>query len=195
MHAERVIRADFDADSIVVYQAFAPAIADAALAARRFVPPFSFGRMTWIKPSFLWLMHRSNWCQKARQERLLAARITRAGWEKALSLAVPSTFDRSASSKEWEAQMADAKVVVQWDPERSLHGAALPQRSIQVGVSWHIIREYVDEWIVAIEDYTPLVRKIHALLRAGHVDKAQRQLPPERIYPLGPELCRRLRMS
>ncbi|MGW1086997.1 DUF4291 family protein [Streptomyces sp. NPDC002596] len=25
--------------------------------------------MTWIKPSFLWLMHRSNWAQKSGQER------------------------------------------------------------------------------------------------------------------------------
>ena len=30
----------------------------------RFVPPFSFHRMTWIKPSFLWLMHRRDWGQK-----------------------------------------------------------------------------------------------------------------------------------
>ena len=56
MPAEREIRSDYDRETIVVYQAYAPAIADAALAAGRFVPPFSFGRMTWIKPSFLWLM-------------------------------------------------------------------------------------------------------------------------------------------
>lgn len=66
------IRADYDADTIVVYQAYAPAIADAALAAQRFVPPFSFSRMTWIKPSFLWLMHRSNWGRKPGQD---AARL------------------------------------------------------------------------------------------------------------------------
>lgn len=59
------IRADYDRDTIVVYQAYRPQIADAALAAGRFVPPFSFGRMTWIKPSFLWLMERSNWGQKS----------------------------------------------------------------------------------------------------------------------------------
>ena len=47
------IRADSDRDTIAVYQAYSPAIADAALKAGRFVPPFSFHRMTWIKPSFL----------------------------------------------------------------------------------------------------------------------------------------------
>jgi hypothetical protein len=79
MPAEREIRADFDRDTIVVYQAYNAAIADAALKAGRFVPPFSFGRMTWIKPSFLWLMHRSNWGRKSGQERILAVRITRTG--------------------------------------------------------------------------------------------------------------------
>jgi hypothetical protein len=37
-------------------------------------------------------MQRSNWGQKTGQERVLAIRITRAGWEKALALAVPTTF-------------------------------------------------------------------------------------------------------
>jgi len=42
MPAESEIRADFDRETIAVYQADSPAIADAALSARRFVPPFSF---------------------------------------------------------------------------------------------------------------------------------------------------------
>jgi hypothetical protein len=79
----REIRADFDADSIVVYQAYGDPIADAALRAGTFVAPFSFNRMTWIKPSFRWLMHRSNWGQKSGQERTLRVRIRRSGWERA----------------------------------------------------------------------------------------------------------------
>jgi hypothetical protein len=39
------VRADYDARTIVVYQAFRPEIVDAAVAAQRFVPPFSLGRM------------------------------------------------------------------------------------------------------------------------------------------------------
>jgi len=50
---QRQIRADYDTRTIVVYQAYSPAVAGAALKAKRFVPPFSFNRMTWIKPSFL----------------------------------------------------------------------------------------------------------------------------------------------
>ena len=82
------IRADYDRSTIVVYQAYSPAIADPAVAAQRFVEPFSLHRMTWIKPSFLWMMERSNWARKPGQERVLAVRITREGWETALSQAV-----------------------------------------------------------------------------------------------------------
>jgi hypothetical protein len=46
----------YDDRSIIVYQAYGTAIATAALQNNRFVAPFSFNRMTWIKPSFLWLM-------------------------------------------------------------------------------------------------------------------------------------------
>ena len=60
----RQIRADCNRDSIVVYQAYGEKIAQAALKAGKFVPPFSLNRMTWIKPSFLWLMERSGWGRK-----------------------------------------------------------------------------------------------------------------------------------
>src|SRR5262245_34865175 len=116
MPRHREIRADFDRDTIVVYQAYGPAIADAALRAQTFVPPFSFQRMTWIKPSFLWLMQRSNWGQKSGQERVLAVRIRRTGWEKALSLAVLTAFDPTAHASwaEWQEQFRQALVHVQW---------------------------------------------------------------------------------
>ena len=53
--AEHEVRADFGRETIAVDQAYSPVIADAALVAERVVPPFSFHRMTWIKPSFLGL--------------------------------------------------------------------------------------------------------------------------------------------
>jgi hypothetical protein len=192
--AEHEIRADFDRETIVIYQAYPVAIADAALAARRFVPPFSFQRMTWIKPSFLWLMHRSNWGLKSGQERILAVRIGRSGWEKALSLAVLTCFEKSVfrSPREWEEQFRQAVVHVQWDPERTLRGAGLPYFSIQVGLSRHIISEYVEEWTVGIEDLTPRVRKIYDLLQGGKATQANRHLPSERVYPVRPEIGRRL---
>ncbi len=139
MAAQHEIRADYDRDTIAIYQAYSPAIADAALAAGRFVAPFSFHRMTWIKPSFLWLMHRSNWGQKSGQERVLCVRVRRAGWEKALALAVLTSFEPAVfvTPDEWAEQFAAAPVHLQWDPERSLRGTGLPYYSIQVGLSRH----------------------------------------------------------
>jgi len=59
----RQVRAVFTDDTITVYQAYSRSIAVPAVAAGRFVPPFSRDRMTWIKPSFLWMVDRyvDNW--------------------------------------------------------------------------------------------------------------------------------------
>jgi Domain of unknown function (DUF4291) len=62
------------------------------MAAGRFVPPFKRDRMTWIKPSFLWMMYRCDWATKPGQERVLAVKITRAGFEWALAHACLSHF-------------------------------------------------------------------------------------------------------
>ena len=194
MGSEREIRADYDRDSIVIYQAYPATIADAAIGAGRFVAPFSFTRMTWIKPSFLWLMHRSNWGNKAGQERTLAVRMSRVGWDKALAMGVVTSYEPTVfrSPDDWSDQFRRATVHVQWDTERSLRGAALPMFSIQVGLSRHFIREFVDDWILGIDDLTPRVATIRTLLRSGQAEKARRHLPAERAYPVTPAIGRML---
>jgi Domain of unknown function (DUF4291) len=188
------IRADYDKTTIVVYQAYRPAIAEPAVAAQRFVPPFSTDRMTWIKPSFLWMMERSNWGRKPGQERVLAVRITREGWETALSQAVLTSYERGVhlDRDDWQQQMKRATVNVQWDPERTLTGASRDARSIQVGLSRHVIERYVDEWVVGIRDLTPTVRKLTELRAEGRRDKIAALLPKERVYPISPDIADRL---
>jgi hypothetical protein len=139
-------------------------------------------------------MHRSNWGRKAGQDRVLAVRLRRGGWEKALSLATLTSFEPAVfrSPDDWAKQFRAAKVHVQWDPERSLRGAALPYYSIQVGIGRQLIREYAEDWVVGIEDYTPRVRKAYQLLQAGQAERAKKQLPPERRYPVPAEVGRRL---
>lgn len=192
----REVRACYDRDSITVYQAYAPEIGLLAAEQGTFVPPFSRRRMTWIKPSFLWLMARSDWARKPGQQTILAVRISRSGWEEALGLAVPTDPDRRIyrSSDEWRRDFAKAAVHVQWDPERSIRGAKLEARSIQVGLSRHIIDRYVDDWILGIEDRTPLARRMRDLLLSGWTAQARALLPEERPYPLPPALTARLGM-
>lgn len=194
MSPEHEIRADFDKETIVVYQAYPPNIAIPAIANQRFTEPFSFHRMTWIKPSFLWLMHRSNWAQKSGQEHILAVRIWRSGWEQALSCGVLTCYDKSAhlSKTHWADAFAQAQIHVQWDPERNMRGAALQHGSIQVGIGREMIREYNDKWLVGITDMTPVVHKMRDLLRNGQSSSASRHLPPEKPYPLPVAIGRHL---
>lgn len=187
------IRADFDQTSIVVYQAYSAEIGRAAVANGGFVAPFSRTRMTWIKPSFLWMMARSGWGRKPGQEMVLGVRITREGWEEALSQAVLTHADRRVyrGTDEWRAAFSGARVHVQWDPERQLRGGAMDAKSVQVGLSRHVIDRYADEWVIGIDDLTPLVRRIHEL-KDEDAGKAKALLPRERVYPLPLELARRI---
>lgn len=165
------IRARFDAQTLVVYQAYTPAIADAALAAQRFVAPFSYGRMTWVKPSFLWMMERCGWATKPGQERVLAVHVRRADFDAAV---------RSAVSTSLSGVTADVRV--QWDPERGLRGEKLAWRSLQLGLGRGVIRQYALEWVTAIEDVTELAQRIDRLRREGRHEHAARLLPVERPY-------------
>lgn len=55
---EKSIRAVFDNETITVYQAYKKEIALTAVENQTFVPLFKLERMTWIKPSLLWMMYR-----------------------------------------------------------------------------------------------------------------------------------------
>lgn len=191
------IRADYDRDTIVVYQAYSEHIAKKAIENKKFVAPFSFNRMTWIKPSFLWMMERSGYGKKSGQEYILAVRLKRESWEYALSKAVLTHPQKGTyqSGEDWREQMDESKIHVQWDPERSLRGQKLDYRSIQVGISRHLIEDYNNEWIIDIEDYTPRVAKIYKHRLDGDYDRAKKLLPIEKVYPLSEELMKKLGMD
>jgi hypothetical protein len=182
----RQVRAVFDARTITVYQAYSPAIAEPAIAAGRFVPPFKPGRMTWIKPSFLWMMYRSGWATKPGQERVLAVQITRDGFERALSSSSLSHYEPGtyASEQQWAERKNTTPVRIQWDPERSLLLEPLRHRAIQVGLSGDAVRRYVNDWTVSISDVTGLAHEIHSLITAGDLTAARTKLPAEHPYPL-----------
>jgi hypothetical protein len=197
MPAKRHVRAKFSADSVIVYQAYSASIADAALAAGTFVPPFRRERMTWIKPSFLWMMYRSGWATKPGQERILAIELTRAGFEWALAHASLSHYDRHAhaSVEEWRDLQRTSPVRVQWDPERSVTLRPISRRAIQVGLSGPAVARYVGEWIRDITDVTAKATRIHRLVSAGDLDAAQAALPDERRYPLPEPIRARIAAS
>ncbi len=188
------IRAEYDNKTITVYQAYNKNIAIPAIKNNQFEKPFSFNRMTWIKPSYLWLMERSNWGTKSNQEYILGIKIKRKYWEKALSLGVLTHPEKSiyASGQEWHEKLKKAQVHIQWDPERTLKGRKLQKRSIQVGISRFLIEEFNTKWIVEIKDLTPLTKKINQLRKQGKYKEAKRLLPKERVYIATKEVGKRI---
>lgn len=193
----RQVRAAFTDRVVTVYQAYSPEIAEPALVAGTFVPPFRLGRMTWIKPSFLWMMYRSGWGTKPGQERVLAVDITRDGFEWALEHAALSSFEPGthASRDEWAERKDRSPVRVQWDPERSLTMAPLPYRSLQIGLSGEAAHRYVREWITAVTDVTSLAHRVRDLVAAGDREAARASLPEERPYDVPDNLRRWIGMT
>jgi hypothetical protein len=146
-------------------------------------PPFKIERMTWIKPSFLWMMYRAGWGHKDEgQKRILAIDITREGFEWALVNSCPSHPDPGMSHMEWEQLKSHFPVRIQWDPERDLLLRPLVHRAIQIGLSKEAVQRYMNGWIQRITDVTPLAHSIDSAVSSGSFDKAQAMLPLERPY-------------
>ncbi|MEV5954156.1 DUF4291 domain-containing protein [Streptomyces sp. NPDC051987] len=184
------IRATYGPSTITVYQAYSPQLGLPAAREGRFPTTWKRDRMTWIKPSFLWMMYRCGWGAKEGQETVLAVEISRDGFEWALRNACLSSYVRGVHPDRaaWQRQLKRAPARVQWDPERDLHLQPLPYRSLQLGLSGEATRRYADEWTVTIRDVTPLAHEIHALVAVGDLASATRLLPQERPYPADDEL-------
>ena len=192
MIPERQIRANQTEKTVRVYQAFRRDIAGAALAAGTFVSPFRMGRMTWIKPSFLWMMYRSGWGTKPDQEAVLAIDLKKTGFEWALANACLSSFhpDVEASNAAWKARLDATPVRVQWDPEKTIHLTPLPYRSIQIGLTGIAVEHYVQDWIVGISSCDALIAAITSELKAGREAAAKALLPDEQPYLLPQAIAR-----
>ena len=132
----RVILAQYDLDSVVVYQAYRPAIGHFAAQHGYFGGEFKLTRMTWIKPNFLWMMYRSGWGTKPGQEVILAVRLQRSAFDTILAQAVHSSYvsDIYGTKEEWKAAVDRSDVRLQWDPDHSPTGGKLTRRAIQLGL-------------------------------------------------------------
>jgi hypothetical protein len=177
----------YDDNTIRVYQAYNDAIADAALEQGTLKsPPFKMERMTWIKPSFLWMMYRSGWGKKdSGQKRILAFDITREGFEWALEHSLLSHEAKNYKDKEeWRRIKKETPVRIQWDPERDLHLQPLEHRAIQIGLTNEAVPLYVNKWIQNITEVTNLASEIHSLVEDDDLEAARKLLPIETEYSM-----------
>jgi len=185
---EKQIRAYYTHSFIRVYQAYSDEIADSTLANGKFTsPPFSMTRMTWIKPSFLWMMYRSGWAKKdPGQNRILAIDVSHSGFREIISQGILShRYDDSPLTQdEWKKRVSDSNVVIQWDPERDLLLNKMNYRTIQIGLRGEAVKRYVNEWIVDIQDMTSQVNHIYNLISKNKIEEARNNLPVEDEYLL-----------
>jgi hypothetical protein len=178
----QVILANYDTDSIVVYQAYNPAIGHFATTHQYFGGDFKLSRMTWLKPNFLWMMYRSGWGTKKDQEITLAIRLKRSAFDQILAQAVHSTYipELYETQKNWSKAIQTSDVRLQWDPDHSPTGGKLTRRAIQLGLQGDAARCYAQDWIVSIEDISAFVAEQHQHVIAGNYDELL--TPNETIY-------------
>jgi hypothetical protein len=194
--AGRHILAQFDTESVVVYQAYAPPIGRFAASHGYFGGEFSYSRMSWIKPNFLWMMYRSGWGAKPGQEVVLAVRLRREFFDSLLMQAVPSTFVSGlyADATEWKRAVRRSGVRLQWDPDHGPKGQPLQRRAIQLGLRGDVLEEYGKRAILEIQDLSGFVAEQRQRVQLGDLEALL--TPSETVYaPADPEIARRLGLA
>ena len=186
MNTKKII-ACYDENTIRVYQAYNHGIANEVEKLGRFGSRFSMNRMTWIKPSFLWMMYRCGWATKENQERVLAIDISIESFREILGNVVLSSFDEKVykTYENWKTQLDKSKVRCQWDPDKDLYMNPMTQRAIQIGMKDEIVEKYVNEWIKSITDITEYVHQTKKLIDTDMIDKIV--LPDEKVFELTEE--------
>ena len=192
---ERQIYADYDETGINVYQAFKPSIVKTALEQGTFGAGFNMERMTWIKPSFAWMLYRSGYATKTRQEAILKIKLTHEGFREILSHSVETSYNPSVyeDEDEWRRILKKSSVRHQWDPERNLKLGKLERRAIQIGIRGWVVEKYVNEWIIGLEEVTKLAHEIHNAVKNKGSDLPA--VPSERVYPVDKTLEKILGVS
>jgi hypothetical protein len=188
----RHIMAQFDGESIVVYQAYRPAISSFALQHGYFGGDFSYSRMSWIKPNFLWMMFRSGWGTKEGQEVTLALRIRRTFFDQLLAGAVTSTYtaSRMPTREAWQDAMAQSSVRLQWDPDHDPSGTPLARRAIQLGLRGRVLKAFGREELLEVIDLSAFVAEQRANVPAER--RLLLMVPTEAVYRPNDDICERL---
>jgi len=178
----RHILAHYDESSITVYQAYNAQIGRYAVQHQTFGGEFSYSRMSWIKPNFLWMMYRSGWATKENQEVVLAITLSRAFFDELLEMAVESSFrkDRFPTQEEWKQKLKGSEVRLQWDPDHDPQGDKIQRRALQIGIRGQMLERYAQEGIQKICDITPFVQEMS--LKKDCAGYEELLLPQERLY-------------
>jgi hypothetical protein len=192
----RHILAQFDESTIVVYQAYRPSIGRHAAEYGEFGGDFDYSRISWVKPSFLWMMYRSGWGTKKDQEVILALRLRRQFFDSLLAQAVSSSWDRDqfTTEEEWSRALSRSSVRLQWDPDHRPSGAKVERRAIQLGLRGEVLEAFGQRELVEVINLSELVAEQRSRLSSGGLSTLL--TPRERVYrPTVPAVAARLRLT
>ncbi|CAF1155200.1 unnamed protein product [Didymodactylos carnosus] len=174
----RWILASYDGDSIIVYQAYNPIIAEYACKHGKFsgCPEYNERRMTWIKTNFLWMMYRSNWARSPGQQRILAIWLHQSAFDNYLRQSLSSVKEEAEQQRQNESIGTDGLIRLQWDPDHTPSGASVEgRRAVQLGLK-QVSTFLNGQDILRIIDITQFV---HEQQNAKLEDL---KVPIERIY-------------
>lgn len=155
------IMAQYDNQEIIVYQSYRREIGEFAVNNQYFGGDFSLERMTWIKPNFLWMMYRNGWGSKEGQECVLAIHLKKEAFKKYVENSVYSSYNKDlrVSEKEWQNQVKESSVRLQWDPDHDPFGNKIERRAIQIGLRNNFIHSFAKDDILLIEDISDFVKE------------------------------------
>ncbi|WP_426476528.1 DUF4291 domain-containing protein [Chryseobacterium sp. CBSDS_008] len=166
------IMAQYDEEKIVVYQSYKKEIGEFAVKNQFFGGGFSLERMTWIKPNFLWMMYRNGWGRKEGQECILAIHLNKEAFIKYLENAVYSSYNKNLgiSRNEWQNQIKESSVRLQWDPDHNPFGNKLERRAIQIGLRNEFTHSFAKKDIILIENISDFVTEQYQFVLNDDLD-------------------------
>ncbi|MGB6295782.1 MAG: DUF4291 family protein, partial [Rivularia sp. (in: cyanobacteria)] len=139
-----------------------------------------------------WMLYRSGYATKHRQESILKIKLTHQGFQEILFQAIPTSFDRNIFEleKDWKRSLDNSEVRYQWDPDRDLSLRRLEHRALQLGIRGSVVQNYVNNWILGIEEVTNLAREIQNALKSK--SKQLPEVPQEKVYQVNEEIQKAL---
>ena len=181
-------------DNIILYQAFNSQITQYAMSNQKFGGQnYSFNRMSWIKPGFLWMMYRAGWASKENQQHILAITLPIVHFKKILAQATITSYNAQlfATAEEWKSELEKTEIRLQWDPDHDPFGTKEKRKAIQIGMKGEMLKKFCTEWLIKIEDITDFVKNEHPKVLKNDLNELN--VPYEQILDLNdPEIENRI---
>ena len=176
-------------NNIIVYQAFNSQIANYAVSNQQFGGnAYSFNRMSWIKPGFLWMMYRAGWADKEQQQHILRITLPIAHFKTILQQATFSSFNNDvyATEGDWKTELEKTEVRLQWDPDHDPYGNKQERKAIQIGMKGQLLKKFCTQWIEKIEDITDFVKEEHQKVLVKKIEELN--VPYEEVIEMKDEV-------